>query len=85
LKAEGYYIEESNNDFDCIDFINYSVLIIIDSEKHLTKSEINKLKLHYEAFHLSLLIVTEWHQSMFIESAAFNDIETFELNKPIIG
>ena len=60
LKEEGYYIEEVTNDISTISFDEYSLLIIIDTEKEFTKEEIELLQHYYEKKHLSLLIITEW-------------------------
>jgi hypothetical protein len=75
---------------DFIDLQLYSVLIIIDNEKELTKSEIENLKFQYENNNLSILIASEWNnrkvKSFIIktldetESEIFNGAEIFTLN-----
>lgn len=61
LLQEGYYIEESNEDITKIKLDEYSLLIIIDTEKKFSNEEIEQLQFFYEKKHLSLLIITEWN------------------------
>lgn len=61
LKNSGYFVEEANVSLDYIDLQLYSVLILIDNEKNLTKSEIENLKFQYEKNNLSFFIATEWN------------------------
>lgn len=62
LISEDFYLEELNEPLDCVDFANYSILMIIDNEKALTSSEIKRLRYEYEENHLSLFIISEWNE-----------------------
>lgn len=90
LKDSGYFIEEANTSLDFIDLQLYSVLILIDNEKKLTKSETENLKFQFENNNLSIFISSEWNNSRiknFIsksldqnESEIINGAEIYTIN-----
>ena len=61
LENEEYYIEETNEPLSCLNLQEYSVLLIIDTEKKMSLNEINKLKYYYENHKLSIFIISEWN------------------------
>lgn len=75
MKSNHYYIEELNESLECIDLSLYSALIIIDSEKEFSESELFTLKYFHEEMYLSLFIVSEWNKSFLKQAIQFNDIE----------
>lgn len=65
-----------------MDLSLYSVLIIIDSEKELTISEVEKLKYEFEENRLSILIISDWNQEVIKNSIQIFDEEVFMEGRP---
>ncbi len=88
LKKSGLNVEESNESLDCVNLSLYSLLVFIDTESHLTLSEILRLRIEYENNHLSLLFITDWYHPQlndefkFINRYQFPSLEsnTFRVN-----
>ena len=74
LKNYGYFIEVAESSLDFIDLQLYSVILLIDTEKGLSNSEIENLKFNYENNNLSVFIISEWNNADIIKyiSASLN-------------
>jgi hypothetical protein len=83
LKSSDFYLEELNQSIDCVNLSNYSVLIIIDPERGLTKSEISRLKYEFEDNHLSIFIISDWNEPFLSHNINFKDQETLHVSQPI--
>lgn len=61
LVESGYSVEILTESWSCFNAQNYQVLMIIDPEDYLSKSEIHKLRYDFEKRGLSLIIVADWY------------------------
>ena len=62
---------------DCVDLNNYAVFILADSEKAFSESEIEKLRNDFEESNISILIFSEWNNSLIESKIGFTDKDTY--------
>lgn len=63
MKEFDYFIEENFVSLDKVDLGLYSLIILADSEKELSSSEIESLKFNFENCDLSVFIISEWNDN----------------------
>ena len=83
LENEEYYIEEINEPLSCINLEDYSVLLIIDTEKKMSLKEITKLKYSYENHGLSIFIISEWNNILISANLNYSNQKDKNKNKEI--